>query len=54
VKKRGNAKIGTTGRGIGPAYEDKVAVVLYVLQTWFVVVQHLKKTWEMLEYITSN
>jgi adenylosuccinate synthase len=23
--KRGNAKIGTTGRGIGPAYEDKVA-----------------------------
>ena len=24
-KKRGNAKIGTTGRGIGPAYEDKVS-----------------------------
>ncbi len=24
-KKRGSAKIGTTGRGIGPAYEDKVA-----------------------------
>lgn len=24
-KKRGNKKIGTTGRGIGPAYEDKVA-----------------------------
>lgn len=24
-KKRGAAKIGTTGRGIGPAYEDKVA-----------------------------
>ena len=23
--KRGNNKIGTTGRGIGPAYEDKVA-----------------------------
>lgn len=23
--KRGNAKIGTTGRGIGPAYEDKIA-----------------------------
>ncbi|MFN5881381.1 MAG: adenylosuccinate synthetase, partial [Burkholderiales bacterium] len=23
--KRGDAKIGTTGRGIGPAYEDKVA-----------------------------
>src|SRR5690606_1929268 len=23
--KRGSAKIGTTGRGIGPAYEDKVA-----------------------------
>lgn len=23
--KRGNSKIGTTGRGIGPAYEDKVA-----------------------------
>lgn len=23
--KRGNAKIGTTGRGIGPAYEDKVS-----------------------------
>ena len=22
---RGNAKIGTTGRGIGPAYEDKVS-----------------------------
>ena len=22
---RGKAKIGTTGRGIGPAYEDKVA-----------------------------
>ena len=24
-QKRGNAKIGTTGRGIGPAYEDKVS-----------------------------
>lgn len=24
-KARGNAKIGTTGRGIGPAYEDKIA-----------------------------
>lgn len=24
-KKRGNEKIGTTGRGIGPAYEDKVS-----------------------------
>ena len=24
-KKRGKNKIGTTGRGIGPAYEDKVA-----------------------------
>lgn len=24
-KRRGNAKIGTTGRGIGPAYEDKVS-----------------------------
>src|SRR5690606_17357281 len=24
-KARGDAKIGTTGRGIGPAYEDKVA-----------------------------
>jgi adenylosuccinate synthase len=24
-KRRGNQKIGTTGRGIGPAYEDKVA-----------------------------
>lgn len=24
-QKRGNSKIGTTGRGIGPAYEDKVA-----------------------------
>ena len=23
--RRGDAKIGTTGRGIGPAYEDKVA-----------------------------
>jgi adenylosuccinate synthase len=23
--KRGNQKIGTTGRGIGPAYEDKVS-----------------------------
>ena len=23
--RRGNSKIGTTGRGIGPAYEDKVA-----------------------------
>jgi adenylosuccinate synthase len=25
VKPRGDAKIGTTGKGIGPAYEDKVA-----------------------------
>jgi adenylosuccinate synthase len=25
VKKRGAKAIGTTGRGIGPAYEDKVA-----------------------------
>ena len=24
-EKGGNAKIGTTGRGIGPAYEDKIA-----------------------------
>ena len=24
-KARGDAKIGTTGRGIGPAYEDKIA-----------------------------
>src|SRR5690625_1903585 len=24
-KRRGDAKIGTTGRGIGPTYEDKVA-----------------------------
>lgn len=26
-KKKGNAKIGTTGRGIGPAYEDKITRV---------------------------
>ena len=29
---RGNAKIGTTGRGIGPAYEDKVSGEAYASQ----------------------
>ena len=28
----GSGKIGTTGKGIGPAYEDKVAAVLCVFR----------------------
>ena len=32
-RQRGNDKIGTTGRGIGPAYEDKVGRVPFALVT---------------------
>jgi adenylosuccinate synthase len=47
---RGNAKIGTTGRGIGPAYEDKVArrgLRLGDLQNETVFAEKLR---EVLEY----
>lgn len=54
-KKRGNAKIGTTGRGIGPAYEDKVARravrVADLVRGGAVLEENSKKC---LSYITSN
>ncbi|MCD8525236.1 MAG: adenylosuccinate synthase [Gammaproteobacteria bacterium] len=50
-KKRGAQAIGTTGRGIGPAYEDKVARrairVADLYQTESVLTQHVK---ELLDY----
>lgn len=48
--KRGDAKIGTTGRGIGPAYEDKVARRALRVQDLFKPVQFAAKLQETLEY----
>jgi adenylosuccinate synthase len=47
---RGAAKIGTTGRGIGPAYEDKVARRAIRLQDLFVPERFAAKLAELLEY----
>jgi adenylosuccinate synthase len=48
--KRGNAKIGTTGRGIGPAYEDKVARRAIRLQDIFDVDALRVRLVEILDY----
>lgn len=48
--KRGNAKIGTTGRGIGPAYEDKVARRALRVQDLFFPESFAEKLKENLEY----
>lgn len=48
--KRGSAKIGTTGRGIGPAYEDKVARRALRVQDLFFPEQFAAKLRENLEF----
>lgn len=48
---RGEHKIGTTGRGIGPAYEDKVARRAIRLQDLFYPERFKKKLTENLTYI---
>ncbi|MEX2240289.1 MAG: adenylosuccinate synthase [Burkholderiales bacterium] len=47
---RGAGKIGTTGRGIGPAYEDKVARRAIRVQDLFKPVRFAEKLKELLEY----
>jgi adenylosuccinate synthase len=47
---RGSEKIGTTGRGIGPAYEDKVARRAIRLQDLFKPVRFAEKLRELLDY----
>jgi adenylosuccinate synthase len=49
-KARGDAKIGTTGRGIGPAYEDKVARRGLRLGDIFHAERFAAKLKELLEY----
>jgi adenylosuccinate synthase len=49
-KAKGNAKIGTTGRGIGPAYEDKVARRALRFGDLFDADQFATKLKEVLEY----
>ena len=48
--KRGDQKIGTTGRGIGPAYEDKVARRALRLQDLLNPERFAKKLEELLEF----
>jgi adenylosuccinate synthase len=47
---KGAQKIGTTGRGIGPAYEDKVARRAIRLQDLFKPVRFAQKLEELLEF----
>ena len=47
---KGEQKIGTTGRGIGPAYEDKVARRAIRLQDLFKPVRFADKLQELLEF----
>jgi adenylosuccinate synthase len=47
---RGDARIGTTGRGIGPAYEDKVARRAVRLQDLFHPERFSRKLKELLDY----
>ena len=47
---RGESKIGTTGRGIGPAYEDKVARRAIRLQDLFFRERFAAKLGEVLDY----
>ncbi len=49
-KARGDAKIGTTGKGIGPAYEDKVARRAVRVGDLFQRAQLAAKLGELLEY----
>jgi len=49
-KKRGEAKIGTTGRGIGPAYEDKVARRALRVQDLFYPEKFAEQLRENLEF----
>jgi len=49
-KARGEAAIGTTGRGIGPAYEDKVARRALRVADLFVREQFAAKLGEVLDY----
>jgi adenylosuccinate synthase len=49
-KAKGNAKIGTTGRGIGPAYEDKVARRALRFGDLFDEKRFASKLEEVLEY----
>lgn len=49
-QKKGNAKIGTTGRGIGPAYEDKVARRALRVQDLLQPEQFAQKLDEALDY----
>ena len=48
--KKGKAKIGTTGRGIGPAYEDKVARRALRVQDLFYPDRFANKLREVLDY----
>ena len=48
---KGDAKIGTTGRGIGPAYEDKVARRAIRLQDIFYRERLAAKLGEVLDYL---
>jgi len=48
--KRGKEKIGTTGRGIGPAYEDKVARRAIRLQDLLIEKRFASKLEELLDY----
>src|SRR5687768_2255376 len=50
VRERGPGKIGTTGRGIGPAYEDKVARRAIRLQDLFHRDRFAAKLGEILDY----
>jgi adenylosuccinate synthase len=47
---KGEKKIGTTGRGIGPAYEDKIARRAIRLQDLFKPVRFADKLRELLDY----
>src|SRR5205809_5034755 len=47
---KGERKIGTTGRGIGPAYEDKVARRAIRLQDLFKPVRFAEKLQELLDF----
>ncbi|MGG4603373.1 adenylosuccinate synthase [Paenalcaligenes sp. Me131] len=49
-RRKGDAKIGTTGRGIGPAYEDKVARRALRVQDLFDLVKFEEKLKEILDY----
>jgi adenylosuccinate synthase len=49
-KARGSSAIGTTGRGIGPAYEDKVARRALRVSDLFVREQFASKLGEILDY----